>query len=375
MLQRSVTLAAALALLLLLTPLKVRGSGEGAKAYIVMEAGTGCVLSEENADAVLPVGSLAKLMTAYLTALAIEEGRLTPDTVCIAGDSVTGTKGAVIWLEKGDSIPVSELLTGLLAGNAGDAAAVLAEAVSGDAAAFVRDMNSAAFDLGMRHTRFTSPQGFDDPESYSTARDMGLLCCAVLKMEVLEPHLTVWRTFIRDDTVEIVNENTLTRTLDGCRGLKAAHSEAAGQCLAAACQRDDMVCTAVVLGCGDEDARFSIAKKLLNESFSSFALTLPSLSEEFLSPMKLRGGTESAVLLTPASIPELAVRQDGNDLTTVMVLPDFMEAPVRAGQRAGEVHFYHGDTHLWSTELRIAEDVPEMTLQTAVLRILRYLCT
>lgn len=375
MLKKTVYAAAAAALLLLLLPIKVHSAGEGAKAYIVMEAGTGSVLAEENADAILPVGSLAKLMTAYLTALAIEEGKLTPDTVCIAGDSVTGTKGAVIWLEKGDGIPVSELLTGLLAGNAGDAAAVLAEAVSGNTETFVQDMNSAAFDLGMRHTRFTSPQGFDDPDSYSTARDIGILCCAVLKMEELEPHMTVWRTFIRNETVEIVNENTFTRTMDGCRGLKAAHSEAAGQCLAAACQKDGMICTAIVLGCEDEDERFSIAKRLLNESFSSFALTLPSLSEEFLSPMKLRGGTESAVLLSPAAIPELAVRQDGNTLTTVMVLPDFMEAPVRAGQKAGEVHFYHGDTHLWSTELQIAEDVPEMSFKIALLRILRYLCT
>ncbi len=348
---------------------------EGAAAALLIEARTGMVLSEDNADAVLPVGTLAKLMTAYLAAQAMENGKFSAETVITAGDAVTGIKGAVIWLEPGDSITADELLMGLLAGNANDAAAVLAVYLSGSEAAFVRDMNAAAFDLGMRSTHFTSPQGYDDPMAYSTARDMGLLACAVLECESLTPYLTTWRTFIREESVEIVNENTLTRTMEGCLGLKAGHSEASGQCLIAACGRDGMVCAAVVLGCADEDERFSIAKRLLNKGFSNYKLTLPALAEEFLMPLAILGGTEPAVLLRLADLPELAVPQDAGELETVLVLPEHVQAPVRDGQPVGTVHFYHGNTLLCSVPLLAADDVPEISFGYAVRKMWRFLFT
>lgn len=354
-------------------PLSIHAEEAPAVSVLLMEAGTGSILSEDSADLRRPVGSLAKLMTAHLTALAIEKGELSSDTVLTAGDCVTGTKGAVIWLEKGDAITVHELLTGLLAGNANDAAAVLAKAVSGDIPSFVKDMNAAAFDLGMRDTCFTSPQGYDDPAAYSTARDMGKLACAVLSHEVLAPHLVTWRTFIRSETVEIVNENTLTRTLEGCLGLKAAHSEAAGQCLIAAAERDGMVCVAVVLGCEDEDERFRIAKQLLNTGFSSYRITVPGFSEEFLMPLPVKGGTESAVLLEISALPALAVPRSAAEAETVIVLPEFIQAPLVRGQQVGMVHFYHDKTLLCSAPLLAAEDVEAVSFGFNLQKMLRFL--
>lgn len=348
---------------------------EHAAATLLIEAHTGTVFAEGNADETLPVGSLAKLMTAYLAAQAMENGEFTEETILTAGDAVTDTGGAVIWLEAGDTITVDELLMGLLAGNANDAAAVLAVRISGSIPAFVNDMNAAAFDLGMRSTHFTSPQGYDDPLAYSTARDMGRLACAVLGYESLRPYLTTWRTFIREETVEIVNENTLTRTMDGCLGLKAAHSEAAGQCLIAAAERDGMICAAVVLGCGDEDERFTIAKRLLNTGFSNYRLTTPALSEEFLLPLKIKNGTESAVLLTLAEVPELAVGKNTAEAQTVLVLPEFVTAPVSAGQRVGAVYFYDGDTLLCEVPLLAQDAVEKISFSFALRRMLRVMFT
>ncbi|MBE6850353.1 MAG: D-alanyl-D-alanine carboxypeptidase [Ruminococcus sp.] len=348
---------------------------EQAAATLLLEARTENILAQENADAVLPVGSLAKLMTAYLAAQAMENGDFTKETVLTAGDAVTGTKGAVIWLEAGDTITVDELLMGLLAGNANDAASVLAVTISGSIPAFVGDMNAAAFDLGMRSTHFTTPQGYDDPMAYSTAKDMGTLACAVLKYEVLTPYLTTWRTFIRNETVEVVNENTLTRIMEDCRGLKAGHSDAAGHCLIAACERDGMICVAVVLGCEDKDDRFAIAKRLLNSGFQNYKITTPALSEEFLMPLKIKGGTESAVLLKLSSTPELSVPAGADDPETVLVLPNYVQAPLSAGQQVGMVYFYHGDTLLCGTALLAEQDVPEISFSYALKKVLRFLFT
>lgn len=359
-------------LLFAFSALPAHGS-EGGAAYLLIEAHTGTVLSESNADAILPVGSLAKLMTAYLAAQTMENGQFSEETILTAGEEVTGTKGAVIWLESGDTITVGELLMGLLAGNANDAAAVLAKRISGSIPAFVMDMNAAAFDLGMQNTRFTSPQGYDDPESHSTASDMGILARAALQCERLQPYLSTWRTFVRDESVEIVNENTLTRTFDGCLGMKAAHSEDAGQCVIAAAQQGEMVCIAVVLGCEDADERFRTAKRLLQTGFQNYRLTTPALSEEFLMPLDVRKGTGSAVLLTVAGIPELAVPADAAELSTVLVLPEYVEAPVKAGQEVGMVYFYNGDTLLCGVPLLTQEGMDRITFRFALRRILRLL--
>ncbi len=362
-------LITALFCLLHLFPLQTHAAAEPA-ACLLLEARTGTVLSGERTEEPLPIGSLAKLMTAHLAACAIEKGDLSTETVLTADDAVTGTKGAVIWLEAGDTITVDELLMGLLAGNANDAAVVLAKGISGDIPTFVDDMNAAAFDLGMRHTRFTSPQGYDDPAQYSTAADLGKLACAVLAHDVLTPYLTTWRTFIREDRVEIVNENTFTRTMEGCRGLKAAHSEASGYSLIAARELDGMVCVAIVLGCADKDERFTQAKKLLQSGFSSFHLTTPNLLEECLMPLKVKGGTASAVLPMLAGLPELTVPNTAGELETVLVTPDFLQAPFAAGDRIGMVYFYHDDTLLCEVPLLAAESVEQRSFRHCLQRLL-----
>ncbi len=371
--KRIILLTAMILLLQSILPFPVRAE-EGVSTLLI-EAHTGTVLSESDADAVRPVGSLAKLMTAYLTAKSIGNGDLAIDTVLTAGEEVTGTKGAVIWLEAGDTITVEELLTGLLAGNANDAASVLAKRISGSIPAFVMDMNAAAFDLGMRQTRFTSPQGYDDPESHSTASDMGILARALLEYDFLRPALSTWRTFLRDENVEIVNENTLTRTFDGCLGMKAAHSEDAGQCVIAAAQQGEMVCIAVVLGCADEDERFRTAKSLLQKGFGNYKLTTPALSEEFLMPLDVRKGTGTAVLLTAAEIPMLTVPVNAAELSSVLVLPEYLEAPVRSGQEVGMVYFYNGDTLLCGVPLLTKESMEKITYEFALQKLFRMLFT
>ncbi len=367
--KRIILLTVMVILLQCFLPFPVRAEEGG--STLLIEAHTGAVLSESNADAVRPVGSLAKLMTAYLTAKSIENGDLAMDSVLTAGEEVTGTKGAVIWLEAGDTITVEELLTGMLAGNANDAAAVLAKRISGSIPAFVMDMNAAAFDLGMRQTRFTSPQGYDDPESHSTASDMGILARAVLEYDCLRPALSTWRTFLRGESVEIVNENTLTRTFDGCLGMKAAHSEDAGQCVIAAAQQGEMVCIAVVLGCADEDERFRTAKGLLQTGFGNYKLTTPALSEEFMMPLDVRKGTGSAVLLTVAEIPMLTVPMDAAELSSVLVLPEYLEAPVRSGQEVGMLYFYNGDTLLCGVPLLTKESMEKNTYKFALQKLFK----
>lgn len=105
-----------------------------AAAYVLMEAETGTVLLESNSDAPFSCGTMAKLMTALLTAEQLTSGSWTLETELTAGEEVSGISGAVIWLVPGEKMTVSDLLKGLIIGNAGDAAAMLAVGISGDVA-------------------------------------------------------------------------------------------------------------------------------------------------------------------------------------------------------------------------------------------------
>ncbi len=372
MLRKQLCIILSLLCLMQLFPVLPVHAEEKEIAFILMEANTGCILKQEYAEEKRPVGSLAKLMTAYLTAKAIEQQQFSPDTVVTAGESVTGMKGAVIWLKAGDSITVRELLLGLLTGNANDAAAVLADKISGSADKFVLDMNAAAFDLGMKSTRFTTPQGFDDPQACSTAKDIALLCQAVLACPVLEESLSTWRILILNQTVELVNENTLTRTFRNCKGLKASHSPEAGYCLAAAAESGNMTCIAVVLNAPDEDSRFLLAKKLFNTGFAQYQITLPAFAEEFLRPLKIQNGTEASVLLELSSLPALTI-PSGTQIQAVMVLPDFVRAPVKYHQQVGRICFYQDKTLLCECALLSSEEIPEITICSAGKKILHFL--
>ena len=210
-----------------------------AAAYALLEAETGTVLLESHGSDRLPCGAMAKLMTALLAAEQLEQGAWTTDTVLTATDAVTGTKGAVIWLTAGEEMTVGDLLKGLIVGNANDAAVVLAAAAAGDTKQFVMDMNARAFDLGMRDTWFTSPQGNTDT-SYTTAADLGRLCCALAKKTALQPYFRTWRDFLRGEATELVNENTFSRTDETSIGFKACHSEAEGWSIAAGARRNGM---------------------------------------------------------------------------------------------------------------------------------------
>ncbi len=343
-------------------------------AYVLMECSTGTVLDSMNADEKLPVGTMAKLMTALLAGEALESGKWNSDTLLTASDCVDNTKGAVIWLVSGETMTVEDILKGLIIGNANDAAAVIAESISGSTDDFVMDMNARAFELGMRDTRFTSPQGYDDENAYSTAHDIGLLCCALSECEVLLPYFTTWRDFLRDGATELVNENTFARTFDGMTGWKAGHSEAAGWCLAAGAERDGMECAAVILGSPDEDSRFAFARQIFKKGFSGFTLTLPGFSSEFMKPVKVRGGVSGSVEVTAGDLSGLVVPVSDTALETVLVLPEYIHAPVEKGRRIGTIAFYNGDTLLLEASLRAKESVEAMTIATAAEKLLVKLC-
>ncbi|MGN1480985.1 D-alanyl-D-alanine carboxypeptidase family protein [Porcipelethomonas sp.] len=337
---------------------------------LLMEASTGTVLSQENGYERVPQGTLSKLMTVLLAAEEIESGNLSTDTKLTASANANSQPGAVVWLMTGETISVEELLKSVIIGNANDATMVLAEHIGGDENEFVGMMNARAFELGMRDTVYKNCAGFDAQGQYSSAYDTALLCRELLNHKFLTKYMTTWMDRVRNDQTELVNENKIVRTYDGLLGFKAGHSEQSGYTLALAAEKDGQTYISVVLGCADKDERFSAGKSLLASGFSMYKVTTPAFSNEFLKPLAVHGGVDIAVEIEARSLTGLVVPKNRDELSSVIFLPEYVEAPVRKGQPVGRVGFYNGDTLLFETDLITSTKVDSMTFLKALKKCL-----
>ena len=332
----------------------------GVKAYVLMEPRTETVLEEQNGREKLNVGYLSKLMALYVIALDIETGKYTLDKELTASDSVTGTKGSVVWLRAGDRMTVDELLKSVIIGNANDAMTVLAEASEQSVENFVKRMNMEAFDLGLRDSVFYSPYGYYDEREYSTACDIAVICSRLSGFDFLRPYFHTWRDFVREQQTELVNENVFARTYEPMIGFKASHSDQSGYCAAEGAADGDSAYISVVLGAESDEVSFALSKKLLKSGFRNYRVVDASFPDEMIMPVHVSHGRESAVELALQRSGLAAVRVGSGELTSIAVLPAYLEAPVTKGQRVGTVGFYSGKTLVCETDVIVKTSVAKM---------------
>jgi D-alanyl-D-alanine carboxypeptidase (penicillin-binding protein 5/6) len=253
------------------------------KGAIVVDAATGSVLSEENADVVSPPASVTKLMTFLVVHDALASGKIRLDTPVQVAVEDSKTGGTQVWLDPRETFPVEDLLYALMIQSANDAASALARASAGSREAFVARMNARAASLGMTHTTFRSPHGLP-PASRKIAegdltspRDLALLSRELLlHTDVLTYTSVKTREFgagVRPKAVVMNNHNHLLGAVAGCDGLKTGFTNAAGFCLAATAQRDAKRIIVVVMGSPDRKTRDAHVRRLIEEGFSKVPST------------------------------------------------------------------------------------------------------
>lgn len=349
----------------------IKPEAEEFSAYILIEAETQTILEEENSDVKLNCGYLSKLMSLIVIADAIETGKFSLTDTLTAPSAVSGLKGSVIWLEQGDKLSVDELLKSVIIGNANDALATLAVASHQTIEDFTSEMNSRAFDIGLRSTVFYSPFGYYNEKEHTTAHDLALICSELSHYDFLQPYFKIWRDFIKDGSTELVSENTLTRTYKNHIGFKAAHSEQSGYCIAEGGISDDgNRFIAVILGADSEETSFSLAKNLLNKAFTQYKVTVMGFPDEFLIPINVKNGTESAAELELKSQSSIVIPKGTYELTNKVILPDYISAPVKKGQKIGSIGFYNKDTLVYETDIIVKDSVPKADFDFVFKRML-----
>ena len=279
----------AVLILVFAMPTRVGAVSTSATAAILVDADSGRVLYEQNADARMLIASTTKIMTALV---AIREGNLS-DTVKVSKKAAY-TEGSSMYLKVGEELTLETLLYGLMLCSGNDAAVAIAEH-GGSEAGFAELMNETAAELGMEHTSFANPNGLDHEDHYSTARDMAVLACAAMNNEILARIVSTRTVTIGGRTM--TNHNKLLSYMDGCIGLKTGYTQAAGRTLVSCAEQEGQRLVAVTLQDGNDWADH---QALYEYGFSTYpSQRLATLGQQ-LQEAAVQGGAVSTVPLIAA---------------------------------------------------------------------------
>jgi D-alanyl-D-alanine carboxypeptidase (penicillin-binding protein 5/6) len=252
------------------------------KGAIAVDAATGMVLYEDNADAKAYPASITKLMVLLVILEAVEEGRLTLDDEVRVTSKSSTIGGSQVYLKDNEVFTVDDMLYALMVQSANDAAVALAIHYLGSKAAFVDLMNKHAHEIGMKATVFHSvhglPPGRGQLPDVSTPRDIAMLCRELLKKPDVLRYTSTKRRAFRTDAEEpflMENHNRLLKELEGCDGFKTGFFWAAGFSIAATVHEMGQRVIAVVLGARSERVRDEKAKKMLREGLKQLVMVAP----------------------------------------------------------------------------------------------------
>ena len=332
-----------LLLLLSLSGIPAHAEENGPAAMILYSPQTGTVLEALNPDEPMLIASTTKIMTAMVVlehCTLHEPVTVTEPQILVEGSSAS--------LQPGQTYTVEELLYGLMLASGNDAACVLAEHTAGSIEGFAELMNAKAAALGLANTHFANPHGLNDPEHFSTARDLALMTASAMEDPVF-CRIFAARSYTTHG-VEYMNHNKLLDSCEGCIGGKTGYTRAAGRTLVSCVERHGMRLICVTLNDADdwEDHRISYDRAFAAYDFIAFP-------EENWQRLPVITGTAETVALQ-CSAPGVLVHA-GAKVETLVELPRFVFAPVEKGAVLGNVTVLENGKTLCTAEIRALHTV------------------
>jgi D-alanyl-D-alanine carboxypeptidase len=249
--------------------------GSDRYSSIVVDAGSGAVLSGVNTDELRHPASLTKIMTAYMLFGALRDGRLSLDQPVLVSAHAAAQQPSKLWLQPGRFITVEQALLGLVTKSANDAAAALGELMGGDEGRFAQMMTLQARSLGMAQTTFRNASGLPDPDQVTTARDLTLLARHLVQDFPMYYHYFSAPGFLWHGRM-IPNYDTMLQTYPGADGIKAGYIGASGHNLVTSAVRAGVRLVGVVLGTTSSAERDRQMTVLLDQGFERMDVLPPA---------------------------------------------------------------------------------------------------
>ena len=342
---------------------------------ILVEAGTGAIIFEKNADEKREVASITKLMTALLVLEALERGDVQLTDSVQVSQNAAAMKGSQALLDANATYSLEDLLRTTIMASANDSAVALSEYLCGSEEAFVARMNARAKELGMHATCYVNCTGYPQDGQYTTARDVATLCCEVAKHPQYTQYSSVWidkLTHPGGRVTDLTNTNRLVRFYQGCDGFKTGSTDAAKYCLAATAQKNGMRLVAIVLGTPVSQTRFDEARAMLDYGFANYQrVTIANKGDLLGESLPVHGGAADTVEVALGSgLSMLLKNGQQSGLKLELAMPEYVDAPVTKGDILGMVNVLLDGQVIAKLNCVAAVDVPRPGFIEGLYRIL-----
>ena len=336
-----------------------------APSAVLMEASTGTVIYEKDADTARPPASVTKVMTMLLIFDALEAGSIHLEDEVTTSEYAASMGGSQVFLEPGEIQTVDTMLKCIAVASANDACVAMAEYICGSEEEFVRKMNERAKGLGMDNTNFVNCNGLDAEEHVTSARDIALMSRELIaKYPQIHDYSMIWMENITHNTSKgtsefgLTNTNKLVRQYEYATGLKTGSTGEAKFCVSATGEKNGIEMIAVVMGAETSKERFADAVKLLNHGFGKCQLyadeSTPDVQSadveggvrEYVSVE--RPGAFSYLDMTGANLAEVEKRTEMNEN---------LSAPLKKGDVIGYIVYSIDGREIGRAELTAGEAV------------------
>ncbi|MEZ5756856.1 MAG: D-alanyl-D-alanine carboxypeptidase family protein [Emcibacteraceae bacterium] len=341
-----------------------------AEQAILIEASTGDILFEKNADEKMTPSSMSKLMTVYIAFEQLKNGSLSLEDTFTVEDTPTWREwrntstndtGSTMYVNAGDTVTIHDLLRGIIVQSGNDACAQIALAIAGDVGVFVNMMNDEAAKLGLTQSHFTNTNGWPDADHYMSAHDIATLS---LKIATEFPEyypIFAEKSFSYAGVNQPNRNRLLYRDRVNADGLKTGHTQDGGYGLASSAVMDGRRLVLVVNGMNSDNARINESERLLNYGFRNFGIYDMLKAGQTIDNANVWLGQEATVPLVSEQNVTLSMnKQDRRNMTAKVIYDGPISAPIKKGQPIATLEISAKDMQTKSYPLVAGKDIDSL---------------
>jgi len=339
------------------------------KCALLMEASTGEVLYEKNADEALPPASVTKIMTLLLIFEAQEQGKIDWNDMVTVSEYASSMGGSQVFLEAEEQQTVRDMVKCIAVASANDASVAMAEFIGGSEEGFVGMMNDKAKELGMTNTVFKNACGLDVDGHETSARDIALMSRELMtKYPEVTEYTTIWMDTIIHKTRKgesefgLSNTNKLLKWYSGATGLKTGSTSKAKFCLSGTAKRDNMELIAVVMSAPDPKTRFQEVMKMFDWGFANYKVEKVVAAGEKTGVIEVEKGEKNAVDTEAQKDVTVLLPKGESEIHKEVVLYENVKAPFEKGMKVGELIFTRDGKEVGRCEVVTSEGCGKITI-------------
>lgn len=341
-----------------------------AESYVLMDADSGRILAAQNENKRLAPASMTKLMTLILGVEALEAGKVELKDKVITSDNAWKMGGSQIYLAPGEAMTYEEMLIAIAAGSANDACVAVGEHLEGTHQNFVDKMNDKVRDLGLKDTHFVNAYGLPAEGHYSSAYDMAIIARYALSHPRLLEYTSIKEYNLRQGKFKLYNTNKLLWWYQGTDGFKTGWTNEAKYCLTSTVKRDGLRLISVVMASPEVRGHFQDSMELYNYGFAKYAYKSFFVRDSVCGMVQVGKGTVDGVeAVAIEDAGTIYSKGDQANLTSKKELLSYISAPIKKGQKLGEIQILKDGDLQKTIDIVSSKDVAKAGLLKEIMKM------